>query len=105
MCTHSAWLRGMVNREVIVRKEPYKELSVPQIVGTVAFDEQHRIRLPKRNPFGERFTELINNCLSRNQRDRPAFEDIVKELVIVRKDFEKRGKISRRSGKGLRRIF
>ena len=90
---------------MIVRKWPYKEFSVPQIVGTVAFDDQHRLRLPARNPFGKRFTELINKCLSRNPKDRPTFEDIVKELVVVRKDFEIRGELNRRLCQGPRRIL
>lgn len=89
-------LSGWLTREVIKRKEPYKKYSVPQIVGTVGFDESHRLKLPSNNPFGTKLEILINGCLERNPKDRPTFEFIVRELVVIRKEFEEIGWLIRK---------
>ena len=74
---------------------PYSHYSVPQIIGVVGFDESHKLKLPTGVSFDPKFTNLIDNCLSRDPKKRPKFEEIVRELAVIREEIKVKGKVIR----------
>lgn len=79
---------------------PYSHYSVPQIIGVVGFDMSHKLKLPTGVSFDPKFTDLIDNCLSRDPKKRPKFEEIVRELAAIREEIKVKGGINRNNREG-----
>lgn len=54
-----------------MRKVPHKGLSHQQIYGTVGYDDNYEMEIPKRGI--PRYLNLMRKCLIRNPQKRPNF--------------------------------
>ncbi|EGR33770.1 kinase domain protein, partial [Ichthyophthirius multifiliis] len=82
---------GMILWEMINKQIPYKGMSHQQIYGTVGFDDNYEIQIPKKGI--PRYLKLMKQCLNRKPEDRPSFKKIVQEIQETKQqeiqDFEK----------------
>ena len=85
------WLSGEFIREILTGKIPYEDLSEPQLIGSVGFDPNYRLELPEEICIEPKLKVLIERCLNREIRDRPEFEDIVRELNGIREEVKVKG--------------
>ena len=65
----------MIIWEILTEQIPYDNMSLNQIVGTVGYDEMHRIDRPYR---GESYLiEIMYDCLKYKPEDRPSFMSVL----------------------------
>jgi len=95
MFTPSEWCSGGLIRELFTGEQPYKGLSVPQIVGNVGFNEGFRLELPKRVNVDPDLRDIMMKCLRRNPKDRPVFGKIVSMLSEFRTKLKSKGELKR----------
>ena len=89
------WWCGELTREILTGTVPYENLSEPQIIGSVGFDPTYRLELPAEVSIDPKFRGLIARCLHRDPKHRPGFEEIVRELALIREDVKAAGKLTR----------
>ncbi|KAL4441650.1 hypothetical protein ABPG74_021582 [Tetrahymena malaccensis] len=81
---------GMIMWEIATRKVPYLGLSHQQIYGTVGYDENYQVEVPKRGI--PRYLNLMKKCLRRNPQERPTFQEVVEEILLIKKDLKDNNK-------------
>ncbi|KAL4493143.1 hypothetical protein ABPG72_003228 [Tetrahymena utriculariae] len=81
---------GMIMWEIATRKVPYLGLSHSQIYGTVGYDENYQVEVPKRGI--PRYLNLMKKCLRRNPQERPTFQEVVEEILLIKKDLKDNNK-------------
>ncbi len=81
---------GVVIWEILSGKIPRADLTGVQIVGFVGFDDpkESQLLLEDNIPCSKRLKKLMKWCLNHNPRKRPSFEIVVKEIDLIKIDFE-----------------
>ena len=72
-----------MRREMMTGKIPYEGLSATQIIGSVGYDNNHKIETPEKgNPF---LMKIMQQCLVRESNLRPDFKTIVDDIQRTKK--------------------
>ena len=76
---------GMILWEMVSRETPFKGFSVPQIIGSVGFDN-YRVPIPQKgSPL---ILKVMERCLNRDREKRPSIKVIVEWLQNRNKEKE-----------------
>ncbi|KRX06204.1 Sterile alpha motif/pointed domain [Pseudocohnilembus persalinus] len=74
---------GIILWELLARKIPYDKMSQVQIIGSVGYDDNFKLETPKNGP--PELIKMMEQCLERNPKNRPDFQEIVSKVQNISK--------------------
>ena len=80
---------GMILWEMVMGEVPYNGLSVPQIIGSVGYDNL-QVPLPKQG--NSMILKILERCLDRERAKRPTFSQLVEILQNKNRGKENKSK-------------
>src|SRR5690348_6306083 len=91
---------GVVLWELLTRKVPWQNLPMVDVVKTVVNGHRPPInqQLSQHSEAPEQFVSLMQQCWDSNPQNRPSFEDVLKSLQHIAKDWQSNTSLSVRRG-------